>query len=72
MSLIEFLNMFYSLGTNIDKIVFWQNGKCLGDKAVGDTRCVRQEYREAKVKNFTLPKGTHALYVILENKEEAK
>jgi hypothetical protein len=64
--------MFYQLGTGIDKIVFWQNGKCLGVKAVGDTRYIRQEYREAKVKKFTFPKRTHALYVILENKEEAK
>lgn len=69
MNLIEFLNMFYQLGTDIDRIVLWQNGKCLGDKAVGDTRYVRQEYREAKVKKFTFPKRTHALYVILENKE---
>lgn len=38
----------------------------------GDTRYVRQEYGEAKVKKFTFPKRTHALYVILENKEEAK
>ena len=70
MNLIEFLNMFYQLGTDIDRIVLWQNGKCLGGKAVGDTRYIRQEYREAKVKNFTFPRGTHALYVILENKEE--
>lgn len=72
MNLIEFLNMFYQLGTGIDRIVLWQNGKCLGDKAVSDTRYVRQEYREANVKKFTFPKRTHALYVILENKEEAK
>ena len=70
MNLIEFLNMFYQLGTGIDRIVLWQNGKCLGHKAVGDTRYIRQEYSEAKVKNFTFPRGTHALYVILENKEE--
>jgi hypothetical protein len=69
MSLIEFLNMFYSLGTDIDRIVLWQNGKCLGDQAVGDTRYIRLEHREAKVKNFSFPKRTHALYVILENKE---
>lgn len=72
MNLIEFLNMFYSLDTDINRIVVLRNGRCICEKAVGDTRCVRQEYREAKVKNFTLPKGTHALYVILENKEEAK
>lgn len=72
MNLIEFLNMFYQLGTGIDRIVLWQNGKCLGDKAVSDTRYIRQEYKEAKVKKFTFPKRTHALYVILENKEETK
>ena len=72
MNLIEFLNMFYSLDTGIDRIVVLRNGRCLCEKAVGDTRYIRQEYREAKVKNFTFPKGAHALYVILENKEEAK
>lgn len=72
MSLIEFLNMFYSLGTGIDRIVLWQNRKCLGDKAVGDTRYIRPEYCGAKVEKFTFPKRTHALYVILENKEETK
>lgn len=56
MNLIEFLNMFYSLGTDIDRIVIWQNGKCLGDQAVGDTRYIRPEHREAKVKKFTFPK----------------
>lgn len=69
MILIEFLNMFYSLGTDIDRIVLWQNGKCLGSKAVDDTRYIRSEHREAKVEKFTFPKRTHALYVILENKE---
>ena len=69
MNLIEFLNMFYSLGTDIDRIVLWQNGKCLGDKAVGDTRYIRLEHREAKVERFTVPKRRHALYVFLENKE---
>lgn len=49
MNLIEFLNMFYELGTDIDRIVLWQNGECLGDKAVGDTRYIRQEYKESKV-----------------------
>lgn len=72
MNLIEFLNMFYQLGTGIDRIVLWQNGKCLGEKAVGDTRYIRPEYRETEVKKFSFPKRTHALYVILENKEEAK
>lgn len=67
MNLIEFLNMFYQLGTDIDRIVLWQNGKCLGD-----TRYIRPEYRETEVKKFCFPKRTHALYVILENKEEAK
>ncbi len=70
MSLIEFLNMFYSLGTDIDRIVLWQNGKCLGSKAIGDTRYIRLDYMEAKVKKFSFPKRTHALYVILENKED--
>ena len=69
MILIEFLNMFYSLGTDIDRIVLWQNGKCLGYQAVGDTRYIRPEHREAKVKKFTFPKRTYALYVILEDKE---
>lgn len=69
MSLIEFLNMFYEFGTDIDRIVLWQNEKCLGSKAVGDTRYIRPEHREAKVEKFTFPKRTHALYVILENKE---
>ena len=69
MILIEFLNMFYSLGTDIDRIVLWQNGKYLGYQAVGDTRYIRPEHREAKVKKFTFPKRTHALYVILEDKE---
>lgn len=69
MILIEFLNMFYQLGSDIDKIVLWQNGKCLGTKAVGDTKYIRPEYREAKVKKFTFPKKSHALYVILENKD---
>ena len=72
MNLIEFLNMFISFGTGIDRIVLWQNGKCLGDKAVGDTRYIRPEYREAKVEKFSFPKRTHALYVVLENKEEGK
>lgn len=72
MNLIEFLNMFYQLGTGIDRIVLWQNGKCLGEKAVGDIRYIRPEYRETEVKKFYFPKRTHALYVILENKEEAK
>lgn len=69
MNLIEFLNMFYSLGTDIDRVVLWQNGKPVGTKAVGDTRYIRPEHREAKVKKFTFPKRTHALYVVLENKE---
>lgn len=69
MILIDFLNMFYPLGTDIDRIVLWQNGKCLGSKTVGDTRYIRLEHREAKVEKFTFPKRTHALYVILENKE---
>jgi hypothetical protein len=69
MSLIEFLNMFYEFGTDIDRIVLWQNGKCLGYQAVGDTRYIRPEHREAKVEKFTFPKRTHALYVILKNKE---
>ena len=69
MILIEFLDMFYQLGTDIDKVVLWQNGKCLGINAVGDTRYIRPEYREAKVKKFAFPKKSHALYVILENKD---
>lgn len=72
MSLIEFLNMFYSLGTNIERIVLWQNGKYLGSKAVGDTRYIRLDYMEAKVKKFSFPKRTHAMYVILENRAEVK
>lgn len=69
MNLIEFLNMFYSLGTDIDRIVLWQNGKCLGNNVVGDTRYIRPEHREVKVEKFSFPKRTHALYVVLENKE---
>lgn len=69
MNVIEFLNMFYSLGTDIDRVVLWQNGKSVATKAVGDTRYIRPEYREAKVKKFSFPKRRHALYVILENKE---
>lgn len=69
MNLIEFLDMFYSLGTDINRFVLWQNGKCLGDQAVGDTRYIRPEHMETKVEKFTFPKRTHALYVILENKE---
>jgi hypothetical protein len=61
-----------ALRQDIDRIVLWQNGKCLGEKAVGDTRYIRPEYRETEVKKFSFPKRTHALYVILENKEEAK
>nr|DAZ67914.1 MAG TPA: hypothetical protein [Caudoviricetes sp.] len=67
MILIEFLNMFYQLGTDINKIVLWQNGKCLSNKDVGDIRYIRQRYRNAKVKKFSFPKKSHALYVILEN-----
>lgn len=69
MILIEFLDMFYQLGSDIDKIVLWQNGKCLGVQAMGDIRYIRPEYRKAKVKKFTFPKKSHALYVILENKD---
>jgi hypothetical protein len=59
--------MFYQLGTDINKIVLWQNGKCLSNKDVGDIRYIRQRYRNAKVKKFSFPKKSHALYVILEN-----
>lgn len=69
MILIEFLDMFYQLGTDINRVMLWQNGKCLGDKAIGDTRYICPEYRETKVKKFTFPKKSHALYVILENKD---
>lgn len=69
MTLIKFLNMFYQLSTDINRIVLWQNGKCLGIQAVGDTRYIRPEYRETKVKKFTFPKKSHALYIILENKD---
>ena len=72
MNVIEFLNIFYSLGTDIDRVVLWQNGKSIGTKVVGDTRYIRPEHREAKVERFTVPKRKHALYVFLENKEEAK
>lgn len=67
MSLIEFLNMFKELGSDVDRVVLWQNGKCCGSKAVGDTRYIRQEYRKANVKMFTFPSKSHALYVILED-----
>lgn len=56
MTLIEFLGMFYQLGTDIDRVVLWENGKCIGDKDIGDTRYICQEYSEAKIKSFTFPK----------------
>lgn len=70
MKLIDFLRMFYSLGTDITRLVLWQNGKCLGEKSIGDVRYIRPEYRNADVKYFSFPKRTHALYVILEKEEE--
>lgn len=72
MKLSDFLNMFYSLGTNITKLVLWKNGKCIGDKDIGDTRFIKPEYMNAKVKKFTIPKGSHALVVILDDEEELK
>lgn len=70
MKLIDFLKMFYSLGTDIEKLVLWQNGKCLGEQSIGDTRFIRPERKNTKVKLFTVPKRSHALVVILEDKEE--
>lgn len=70
MKLIDFLKMFYSLGTDITKLVLWQNGKCLGEQSIGDTRFIRPEYKNAKVQYFSFPKRTHALYVGLEKEEK--
>lgn len=70
MKLIDFLNMFYTFDTDIKKLVLWKNEKCLGDKELGDTRYIKPEYMNAKVKKFTIPKGRHALLVILEDEEE--
>ena len=72
MKLIDFLNMFYSFGTDITKLVLWQNGKCLGDKDIGDQRYTKPEHMNAKVRRFTVPKRSHTLVVILEDEEEPK
>lgn len=72
MKLIDFLDMFYTLGTDLTKLVLWQNGKCLGDKDIGDKRFIKPEYMNAKVKNFAIPKRSHTLVVMLENEEETK
>lgn len=69
MSLTDFLKMFYSLGTDITRLVLWRDGKCLGEHNVGDTRYIRPEYRNAKVQMFSVPKRTHALLVVLADKE---
>ncbi len=69
MKLIDFLNMFYTFDSDIKKLVLWKNGKCLGDKELGDTRYIKPEYMNAKVKNFAVPKRSHSLVVILENEE---
>ena len=69
MKLIDFLSMFYSLGTDLTKLVLWQNGKCLGDKDIGDLRFIKSEYMNAKVKSFAVPKRSHTLVVMLENEE---
>lgn len=69
MKLVDFIKMFYSLGTDIERLVLWQNGKCLGDNDIGDTRYIKPEYMNAKVKNFTVPKRRHTLLVVLEDKE---
>ena len=68
MILTEFLNIFYQFNTDINKIVLWQNGKRICNQSINDTRYICQEYKEMEVKKFTFPKKTHALYVILENK----
>ena len=69
MKLIDFLNMFYSLGTDLTKLKLWRNGKFLADKDIGDIRFIKPEYMNAKVKSFAVPKRSHALVVILENEE---
>lgn len=69
MSLTDFLKMFYSLGTDITRLVLWQNGKCLGEHSIGDTRYIRPEYRNTTVEMFSVPKRTHALIVVLADKE---
>lgn len=70
MNLIDFLRMFYSLGTDITRLVLWQNGKCLGEHGIGDTRYIRSEHRSATVKMFSVPKRTHALIVVLADPEK--
>lgn len=72
MKLIDFLNMFYSFGTDLTKLVLWRNGKCLGDKDIGDLRFIKPEYMNAKVQRFAVPKRSHTLVVILEDEEETK
>ena len=61
--------MFYSLGSDIEYLVIVKNGKRVSQQSIGDTRFTKPEYKKAKVKKFTFPKRTHALYVILENEE---
>ena len=70
MKLIDFLKMFYLLGTDVTRLVLWKNGKCLGENSIGDTRFIKPEHRNAKVKGFTVPKRSHALFIILEEEEE--
>lgn len=72
MTLIEFWNMFYSLGSDIEYLVIIKNGKRVSQQSIGDTRFIKPEYKKAKVKKFTFSKRTHALYVILEDEEETK
>ena len=67
MKLIDFLYMFYSFGTDITHLALWQNDKCIASKDIGDTRFIKPEYLNAKVKKFTIPKRTHTLLVILED-----
>ena len=42
MNLIEFLSIFYSFCTDVNRIVVLQNGRCICEKTVGDTRYIRQ------------------------------
>lgn len=70
MTLKEFNSIFISFRTNIDELVIWQGGKCVASKSIGDTRYIKPEYLNAKVKHFTFPKRTRALFVFLQDEEK--
>ena len=72
MKLTDFLNMFDSFGSDLVKLTLWQNGKCLGDKDIGDMRYIKPEYMNTKVEKFAIPKRSHTLVIILDDKEQTK